>query len=340
MENKNYKEMWHSSRLLLTDEFNTPQILLKNGENNIATVGNLSVTLGKAKSRKSFHTSIFLASLLGNKFVKPYSGNLSDSKRKILHIDTEQSQFHSMRFFKGIVSQSALSLNIQPKNFEYLCVRGFSTEDRIKILEEAIKGTPNLGFVSIDGIRDLVFDINSPSESTNIITKLMKWTEDYKIHIHVVLHTNKTDDNARGHLGTELLNKAETVLQIMKDSKNPDISIVKPIAMRDVEFEEFAFKINGNGIPEIIDDFDSSSTLRPLSYAELTEEQHRIALEKVFEKTKLQGYTDLVSNLKSAYKLVGLAAGNGKIKQLKVFLENKGMIIKDKDKNYRLSSNF
>ena len=70
-----------------------------------------------------------------------------------------------------------------------------------------------LGFVVIDGIRDLVYDINSPSEATCVISKLMQWTDEYQIHLHTILHQNKSDENARGHIGTEINNKAETVIQ-------------------------------------------------------------------------------------------------------------------------------
>ena len=43
-----------------------------------------------------------------------------------------------------------------------------------------------------------VYDINSPGESTRIISKLMQWTDDRQIHIHTILHQNKGDENARG----------------------------------------------------------------------------------------------------------------------------------------------
>ena len=39
--------------------------------------------------------------------------------------------------------------------------------------------------------------------------------------IHTILHQNKGEEHARGHIGTELSNKAETVLQVEKDEKNP-----------------------------------------------------------------------------------------------------------------------
>ena len=73
----------------------------------------------------------------------------------------------------------------------------------------------------------MVYDINSPSESTKVISLLMTWTGERHIHIHTILHQNKGDENARGHIGTELSNKAETVLQVEKDEKDPDISTVK-----------------------------------------------------------------------------------------------------------------
>ncbi len=39
----------------------------------------------------------------------------------------------------------------------------------------------------------------------------MKWTELHNIHICTVIHENYGSAKARGHIGTELANKAETV---------------------------------------------------------------------------------------------------------------------------------
>lgn len=54
----------------------------------------------------------------------------------------------------------------------------------------------------------------------------------YNIHIHTVLHLNKSDDNTRGHIGTELNNKAETVMKIIKSELNPEVSEVRPMITR------------------------------------------------------------------------------------------------------------
>ncbi len=48
-----------------------------------------------------------------------------------------------------------------------------------------------IGLVIIDGIRDLMYDINSPSESSELINLLMRWSSEYNLHIHTVLHLNK-----------------------------------------------------------------------------------------------------------------------------------------------------
>ena len=90
-----------------------------------------------------------------------------------------------------------------------------------------LENMPDVGLLIIDGIRDLMYDINSPSESTDLINLLMRWSSGYNLHIHTVLHLNKGDDNTRGHIGTELNNKAETVLQITKSQQDGNISEVK-----------------------------------------------------------------------------------------------------------------
>ena len=98
----------------------------------------------------------------------------------------------------------------------FLALRKFNPKERLAIIDDAISQIEGLGFVVIDGIRDLVYDINSPSEATCVISKLMQWTDEYQIHLHTILHQNKSDENARGHIGTEINNKAETVIQIEK----------------------------------------------------------------------------------------------------------------------------
>ena len=64
------------------------------------------------------------------------------------------------------------------------------------------------------------------------------------------MHTNPGSDKARGHLGSSLQRKAETVLFVHRVG---DTSVVEPQFCRNEPFERFAFTINEEGIPEICD---------------------------------------------------------------------------------------
>ena len=67
--------------------------------------------------------------------------------------------------------------------------------------------------VILDGIRDLVSDINDGTVAQDMMEKLMKTAQQHNCCIVCVLHQNKSGDSRdpRGWLGTELLNKAYDV---------------------------------------------------------------------------------------------------------------------------------
>ena len=123
-----------------------------------------------------------------------------ENKRKILYIDTEQGRHHCQQVLKRILRLAEMPDDKVPENLIMLSLRKFAPRVRLLIVEEAIGTTPDLGLVIIDGIRDFLYDINSSSESTEVISKFMQWTDDKQIHIHTVLHQNKNDEHARGHI--------------------------------------------------------------------------------------------------------------------------------------------
>lgn len=326
----NVTQLWHSSRLKITDDFEYPPIILKVNDSIIGTLGNFSASTGKAKSKKTFNITAIVASALINDFVLNYASSFPDTKRKILYVDTEQSPFHCQKVLNRIVELAEMSNKIHPENLEFLSLRRFTPEVRIAIIEEAIKNTNNLGLVVLDGVRDLAYDINSPSEATTLITKFMQWTDEYQIHIHTVLHLNKTDENTRGHLGTELNNKAETILKITKDEHDPDTSYISASNIRDRDFEPFGFSINELGLPILMKDYlPKNLDRRSFDYFEVPEAKHREALELLFVESKTLKYRELIAGLRQNYAMIGYIFGDNKAKDLKSFLENKRMIIKE-----------
>ena len=78
--------------------------------------------------------------------------------------------------------------------------------------------------------------------------ELMALSTNYNCHILCVLHTNPGTDKARGHVGSSLQRKAESVLYVHKVE---NISIVEPQFCRNEPFERFAFQITAEGLPEL-----------------------------------------------------------------------------------------
>ena len=243
-----------------------------------------------------------------------------------------------------ILRLAKLPIDKEPQNLKFSHLRAIADpNERREIIRYAIYHTPNVGLVVIDGIRDLMLDINNSTEATKLVGDLMQWTSEQNIHIQTVLHLNKGDDNARGHIGTELNNKAETVLQITRDNTMPERSIVAPSIIRSKPFEKFAFLLKEVEdeifIPQIDPSYsDNERKPHRCSYQELSTNEHRKALEQVFSISAILPYSKLIVALKEAYaEVVGQSYGQTKLKELLQFLLNKGMLFKEERGKYRLS---
>lgn len=218
----------------------------------IFTEGNLSVISGKAKARKSFAVAMLTASTVSDDWV--YRKFLSLPTKKVVYFDTEQSSFYVQQAYRRIENM-AVGEGIN-KRFYCYALRSLSVEDRIRVIDYVFKHTKNLGFVVIDGIRDLMKDINSAEESTDLSTRLMQWSEESGAHILNVLHENPSSEKLRGHIGTELTNKAETVLGVEKlEGEEKNISVIKCRMLRGIDFEDIYFTINQYGVPEVLNDY-------------------------------------------------------------------------------------
>lgn len=254
-----------------------------------ASLGDFCVITGKAKSKKTFLISLLLGTVL---IFDPLQGfikcDLPPGKRGALWFDTEQSNYHISRVYHRIAKLAG----VKPASIEVFGLRQYGPLERIALINHALEQRKGggIGLVIIDGIRDLVFDINDPKESTECVQWLMKWTKDYNLHIVTVLHQNKNDNNARGHLGTEAVNKCQAAISVTRDKEDKKVSIVEPEDTRGPEFTPFAFRITDTGLPEIMTDYElkrpgeKKKTFDPYDYPETS---HRDILRNVFNGRNL-----------------------------------------------------
>ena len=167
--------IWQSIRLKATDEYTVPpEILQVNGSpeilqvngSTIGTLGNFSASTGKAKSKKTFNVSAIVAAALSNSEVLRYTAAFPDDKRKVLYIDTEQSKYHCQKVMKRILQLAGLQTDQECPNLIFVALREQSPEMRRTIIDYMLYKMKGIGLVVIDGIRDLMYDINNPTEST------------------------------------------------------------------------------------------------------------------------------------------------------------------------------
>lgn len=274
----------------------------KDGFAIIGTLGNFSLIIGKAKAKKSFYINIAIATALSNDLVlERFKGYLPSGQRKVLYFDTEQSKQHVQLAVRRICIQIDQP---EPENLTTFFLRSLTPSERLLFIENEIRNTENLGFVVIDGIKDLITSINDEEQANVVVSKLLKWTEERNIHIVTVLHQNKSDLNARGHIGTELINKAETVLEVAKADNDSRISIVTPQQCRNIEPEVFAFEINELGIPIIAENYEARTETKKNKFdvAQMENFKKFQLLTEIFSKGESFTYSELVLQLGLAYK--------------------------------------
>ena len=322
------QEIAQSSKMDLKVDSERPPHCLWIGEAPVLGLGDISTIIGKAKSRKTFAADLFLAAMVGNSEIgERIRGVLPENKRVVVFIDTEQSEYYSKmsaRRVYGILEKDYKSDDLP--NFHAYTLRPFAPAERLLVIEHIIRNTPDLGFVVIDGIRDLITSINDEEQATMITSKLMKWSTEQMIHICCVLHMNKGDNNARGHVGTELMNKSLAVLGVNKLEKNEDYSEITPIATRDKEPASIVFGIE-DGLPYILSEGDADALRMKTDKKKIVKptdwdsDQHTDILERMFTKEIEMKGGDFMSAIKNAYDI-----GTNKAKDFISYFKNEELI--------------
>ncbi|MBK8966967.1 MAG: hypothetical protein IPM36_09865 [Lewinellaceae bacterium] len=95
----------------------------------------------------------------------------------------------------------------------------FRREERISALEAYLaylrdRFTQHI-FIILDVVSDCVSDFNRTGDSTRLVDmRSMSWSHATMPHLCVCIRENPNQQKARGHLGTELFNKATTAIQL------------------------------------------------------------------------------------------------------------------------------
>lgn len=216
----------------------------------IGTYGNFSFIGAPPKHKKTFLVTLLSAAYLGGES-KRFTGKILGHRddKLIYHFDTEQGRFHAQKTFKRVLDMAKLD----NQHYRTFGLRSRAPQERVAMIDFAIRTSTNLGVVIIDGIADLVSDVNNIDEANQVVQLLMKWTEVYNIHIITVIHTNWGSTKPTGHLGSALQKKCETEIHLERNETDHSIIDVKCKSSRGRAFDSFGFFVNSRGFPEIAD---------------------------------------------------------------------------------------
>ena len=294
--------------------------LLKKGNTYCIPKGDVVVITGKAKNGKTQLINIWITALCRGAFL----GFKAIRKKRILYIDCEQNKVNTAKFMRKVYKHCGWEKEQSQNQFQAINLRGDNYMERRDFTEKAIR-EGSYEVIFIDGVKDLLQDINNPTQCSDVLEFLLQLTKDYGCTIFCVLHENKGDTNLRGHIGTELLNKSA---EVWKVKKSGNIFEVEQTECRNEPCNGFGFYINQDtGLLE------GAEPAKKIS----REKQTKI---KLFEnmKASLPPLSSLkYTELKDTYsEVAGVTEKTAERHITKAVKE--GYISKGSDERYRLSS--
>ena len=216
----------------------------------IGTYGNFSFVQAPPKSKKTFFVSLLASVYLsgGNNFGGKLKGHREG--RCLMHFDTEQGHWHAQRVFKRVQDMSNTK---EIGCYHTYALRTIGYKERLQFIEHCLEQNKGKnGLVIIDGVADLVSDVNNLEESNLCVQKIMQLSAKYDCHIITVIHSNYGSDKPTGHLGSFLEKKTENQIQLEINTVNKEWITVSCKRSRGYAFETFSFSINEFGLPFVV----------------------------------------------------------------------------------------
>lgn len=201
----------------------------------IFSKGTINVIQGKAGVHKSRLAETFCALLLSPHREGDFLGfsryNLGTGYY-VGYVDTERNtQEHFPAAVQRIRERAGLDRKTDNGRFFPVSIKQIDRRERLAAVQQWInhirgemekKGVQDWNlFVVLDVVTDCVASFNRDDETLALFDYLGNLCEHYGVSFLLVLHENPFTEKARGHTGTEAMNKADTQIQIGYDAAAP-----------------------------------------------------------------------------------------------------------------------
>lgn len=225
-------------RQLKASEIKFSEPILKQGENAVIHPHTINVIQGQAGAHKSRMAEIICAA-----FLKKYDNKSEllgyvrtnfDPTHTVVYIDTERNLSEQLPYaLQSIQMKAGYNKADHPNNFKYISLLQITRKDRFAVLNEYLnhikKETNSPLFIVLDVSTDCIEDFNKTDKSMELIDLMNIAINEHNVIFLCLIHENPKSDKARGHFGTELMNKASTVMQVgfEKDANQNDTDIIR-----------------------------------------------------------------------------------------------------------------
>ena len=227
-----YLEKMEQCRIMRDKYYAPKEFIFKVKEIPTISKGDIHLIQAQAKQGKSTLVTILVAVCRCGQ-LGPVEYAL-DHPCKVIVFDTEQFEgdSHSQLMMMHELGEDDNGTEIMMFNLRKL---GFA--ERTAFVKQAIlREKPTL--VIIDGIRDLIADINDSVGCPLLVQDLMQLASEVSCAIISVLHNNPSDGKARGWIGTETTNKSGYSIEV---EKSGSVVTVKTPVFRGAPVPEWQF---------------------------------------------------------------------------------------------------
>ena len=213
----------------------------------------LTSIAGPAKSGKTFFTSMVMACCIRQQVMS--LERVRKEPLRVMWYDTEQSrnttkEILAKRIGRMIGHTDPTGREFPDEQFFVFNVRAASIKERRELLGVAV-ATYRPDLVVLDGISDLLTDINDGPRATELMEELLQLAETYNCNITAIIHLNRTGDknNLRGWLGTVMLQKSFEVFNCSQVSQTETLSVEQSVSRKFRCLDTLYYEIDQDGIP-------------------------------------------------------------------------------------------
>lgn len=190
-------------------------LLLVNNK-KIGSKGNFVVITGKPKTRKTTFAHSIIAAALEYKNVLGFEVRTPFERPDVVLIDTEQDRNDIAYNVQRINNLTGNDIR-KHQNFKIYSLCDLNPSEIISFINTMFLTNKHIGILIIDGILDLINDMNDIKESRELLHQIKIWARNNNCLIITILHQSKSTGYSIGHLGSFSDRKAQSVLSVEKD---------------------------------------------------------------------------------------------------------------------------